>query len=191
MSETAQVLNEVQPGATAPVESVHQEVHQPQEGHHGGFPPFESHTFGSQLLWLAITFGALYFLMSRIALPRVASILETRSDRIASDLGEAQRLKLVPYLAKRLGKGHVLVLDEPTTGLHFEDVARLMTVLRRLVQGGVTIVMIEHNPDVIASADWVLELGPGAAKAGGRLLYEGPAAGLAKAEGSVMAPYLQ
>ncbi len=104
--------------------------------------------------------------------------------------GEAQRLKLVPYLAKRLVKGHVLILDEPTTGLHFEDVGRLMAVLRKLVQGGVTIVMIEHNPDVVAAADWVLELGPGAATAGGRLLYEGPAAGLKRAAGSVMAPFL-
>jgi F-type H+-transporting ATPase subunit b len=93
MSETAQVLNEIQPGATAPVESVHQEVHQAQEGHHGAFPPFEASTFASQILWLAITFGALYFLMSRVALPRVASILEVRSDRIASDLAEAQRFK--------------------------------------------------------------------------------------------------
>ena len=92
MSETAQLLNEISPGATAPVESVHQEVH--DAGHGGGaFPPFESDTFASQLLWLAITFGALYFLMSRIALPRVASILEVRSDRIATDLAEAERLK--------------------------------------------------------------------------------------------------
>jgi F-type H+-transporting ATPase subunit b len=93
MSQAAQVLNEVQPGATAPVESVHQEVHQAQDGHHGAFPPFEASTFASQILWLAISFGALYFLMSRIALPRVASILEVRSDRIASDLAEAQRFK--------------------------------------------------------------------------------------------------
>jgi F-type H+-transporting ATPase subunit b len=92
MSETAQLLNEISPGATTPVESVHQEVH--DAGHGGGaFPPFESDTFASQLLWLAITFGALYFLMSRIALPRVASILEVRSDRIATDLAEAERLK--------------------------------------------------------------------------------------------------
>jgi F-type H+-transporting ATPase subunit b len=93
MSETAQLLNEISPGATAPVESVHQEVQHANEGHGGGFPPFEADTFASQLLWLAITFGALYFLMSRIALPRVGSILEVRSDRIASDLSEAQRLK--------------------------------------------------------------------------------------------------
>src|SRR5262245_5186698 len=92
MSETAQV-HEVQPGATAPVDGVHQEVHQAEGGHGGGFPPFESHNFPSQVLWLAITFAALYFLMSRLALPRVASILETRAGRIASDLAEAQRLK--------------------------------------------------------------------------------------------------
>jgi F-type H+-transporting ATPase subunit b len=93
MSETAKVLNEVQSGVTAPVGSVHQEVHQAQEGHEGAFPPFDSNTFASQVLWLAITFAALYFLMSRLALPRVASILETRAGRIASDLAEAQRLK--------------------------------------------------------------------------------------------------
>src|SRR5690606_5660148 len=90
MTETTQLLNDISPGATVPVESVHQEVH---EQHSGGFPPFESDSFASQLLWLALTFGALYFLMSRIALPRVASILEVRSDRIASDLAEAERLK--------------------------------------------------------------------------------------------------
>jgi len=91
MSQTSQILNEISPGSTEPVESVHQELH--HDGGHGGFPPFESDSFASQLLWLALTFGALYFLMSRIALPRVATILEVRSDRIASDLAEAQRLK--------------------------------------------------------------------------------------------------
>ena len=59
----------------------------------GAFPPFDSTTFGSQLLWLAITFGLLYYLMSKVALPRIANILEVRRDRIASDLGEAERLK--------------------------------------------------------------------------------------------------
>lgn len=90
MTETAQLLNEIAPGNTEPVESVHQEVHQE---HEGAFPPFNADTFGSQLLWLALTFGALYFLMSRLALPRVASILEMRSDRIANDLAEAERLR--------------------------------------------------------------------------------------------------
>jgi F-type H+-transporting ATPase subunit b len=70
------------------------ETHVDHGGGHGGFPPFEADTFASQILWLAISFGALYFLMSRIALPRVATILEVRSDRIASDLAEAQRFKI-------------------------------------------------------------------------------------------------
>ena len=92
MPEGTNLLDEISPGATAPVESVHQEVHQ-DSGHKGAFPPFEADTFASQILWLAISFAALYFIMSRIALPRVASILEVRGDRIASDLAEAQRLK--------------------------------------------------------------------------------------------------
>lgn len=117
MSETGQILNEISPGATAPVESVHQEVHDAGHGggHEGAFPPFDSSTFSSQILWLAITFGLLYFLMSRFALPRVSSILEMRGDRIASDLAEAQRLKteteaaIASYeasLAEARGKAH-------------------------------------------------------------------------------------
>lgn len=65
----------------------------PAEHHKGGFPPFESHTFGSQLLWFAIAFGALYWLMSRVALPRVASILAERHERVTSDLDKAAKLK--------------------------------------------------------------------------------------------------
>ena len=73
----------------------HTEVagHGGHDDHGGAFPPFDSSTFGSQLLWLAITFGLLYYLMSKVALPRIANILEVRRDRIASDLGEAERLK--------------------------------------------------------------------------------------------------
>lgn len=75
------------------------DAHTEVAGHGGGhetgaaFPPFDSTTYGSQLLWLAITFGLLYYLMSKVALPRIANILEVRRDRIASDLGEAERLK--------------------------------------------------------------------------------------------------
>ena len=73
----------------------HTEVagHGGAEGGHSSFPPFDPSTFGSQLLWLAITFGLLYYMMSKVALPRIANILEVRRDRIASDLGEAERLK--------------------------------------------------------------------------------------------------
>jgi excinuclease ABC subunit A len=88
--------------------------------------------------------------------------------------GEAQRLKLVPHLAKRHGAGSLIILDEPTTGLHFEDVARLIAILRRLAGSGATIITIEHNGDVIAASDWVIELGPGAAAEGGRLVSQGP-----------------
>ena len=87
--------------------------------------------------------------------------------------GEAQRLKMVPYFSKKMGQGSVLILDEPTTGLHFEDVARLIAVMRELADAGVTLIVVEHNQEVIRSADWCLTVGPGAADAGGELVYEG------------------
>ncbi len=89
--------------------------------------------------------------------------------------GEAQRLKLVPYLGRRIDTGTVLILDEPTTGLHFADVDLLLGILRKLVNAGATVVTVEHNESVIAASDWVIELGPGAAAAGGKLVKEGPA----------------
>ena len=87
--------------------------------------------------------------------------------------GEAQRLKLVPYLARRIDAGTVLILDEPATGLHFTDVERLLVILRRLVTGGATVVTVEHNEAVIQAADWLIELGPGSAAAGGKLVRQG------------------
>jgi len=87
--------------------------------------------------------------------------------------GEAQRLKIVPYLARRIDAGTVLILDEPTTGLHFTDVERLLVILRRLVTGGATVVTVEHNEAVIQAADWSIELGPGSAAAGGKLVRQG------------------
>ncbi|MHB9033059.1 MAG: excinuclease ABC subunit UvrA [Anaerolineae bacterium] len=92
--------------------------------------------------------------------------------------GEAQRVKLAKYLGKRSLAGQLLVLDEPSTGLHPQDVAGLLLVVDRLVRHGATIVVVEHNTDIIRAADWVLDLGPGAGPAGGRLLYAGPPAGL-------------
>ncbi len=97
--------------------------------------------------------------------------------------GEAQRLKLAAELTA--GSAHeptVYVLDEPTTGLHVTDVRRLIQVMDRLVARGDTLVVVEHHPDVIRSADWVVELGPGAGDAGGQIVFEGPPQGLAKAK---------
>jgi excinuclease ABC subunit A len=88
--------------------------------------------------------------------------------------GEAQRLKLAAELTA--GSAHeptVYVLDEPTTGLHLSDVRRLIAVLERLVERGDTLVIVEHHPDVIASADWIVELGPEAGRAGGQIVFEG------------------
>ena len=87
--------------------------------------------------------------------------------------GEAQRIKLAAELG-RTGPGRTLfVLDEPTTGLHFADVERLLSVLQRLVVRGNTVVVIEHHLDVIKTADWVVDLGPEGGAAGGRILVEG------------------
>jgi excinuclease ABC subunit A len=97
--------------------------------------------------------------------------------------GEAQRLKLAAELTA--GSAHeatVYVLDEPTTGLHLSDVRRLLGVMEKLVARGDTLVVIEHHPDVIASADWVVELGPEAGEAGGRIVFEGDPRKLARAK---------
>jgi excinuclease ABC subunit A len=97
--------------------------------------------------------------------------------------GEAQRLKLAAELtAITLHEPTVYVLDEPTTGLHLSDVRRLVTVLDRLVQRGDTLVIVEHHPDVIAAADWIVELGPEGGSKGGEIVFEGPPSRLAKAK---------
>jgi excinuclease ABC subunit A len=91
--------------------------------------------------------------------------------------GEAQRIKLVYELAKRSESKTVYVLDEPTVGLHMADVEKLIRVLHRLVDAGNTVVVIEHNLDVIAEADWIVDLGPEGGDGGGRLVYQGPPEG--------------
>jgi excinuclease ABC subunit A len=105
--------------------------------------------------------------------------------------GEAQRVKLATELA-RPDTGHTLyILDEPTTGLHFHDVARLIDVLQQLVGKGNTAIVIEHNLDVVKSADWLIDLGPEGGDAGGQLVAQGPPAAVAGAKGSYTGHFLQ
>src|SRR4029079_10574573 len=87
--------------------------------------------------------------------------------------GEAQRVKLSSELSRRATGRTLYILDEPTTGLHFADIQRLLGVLQRLTDGGNTIIVIEHNLDVIKSADWIIDLGPEGGSGGGRIISEG------------------
>ena len=87
--------------------------------------------------------------------------------------GEAQRIKLASELSKRSTGHTIYVLDEPTTGLHFEDIRKLLTVLSRLVDQGNTVLVIEHNLDVIKTADWIIDLGPEGGDGGGTVVVEG------------------
>jgi excinuclease ABC subunit A len=104
--------------------------------------------------------------------------------------GEAQRVKLAKELSRRATGNTLYILDEPTTGLHFEDVRKLLEVLHALVEQGNTVVVIEHNLDVIKTADWILDLGPEGGVKGGEIVAEGVPEVVAKAKGSFTGRYL-
>ena len=104
--------------------------------------------------------------------------------------GEAQRVKLATELQRRSTGRTIYVLDEPTTGLHFEDVSKLLGVLKRLVESGNTVIVIEHNLDVIKSSDWVIDMGPEGGFRGGTVVAEGTPEQLAKVKGSYTGEFL-
>jgi excinuclease ABC subunit A len=105
--------------------------------------------------------------------------------------GEAQRVKLASFLGKGKGQGNLLfIFDEPTTGLHFHDIKKLLSSFNALIEQGHSILVIEHNTDVIRSADWVIDLGPEAGDGGGNLVYAGIPSGLKKIKESYTGKYL-
>jgi excinuclease ABC subunit A len=133
--------------------------------------------------------------------PRIARHLQTLMDvglgyvRLGQSAptlsgGEAQRVKLASELARRSTGHTIYLLDEPTTGLHFEDVRRLLVVLARLVDQGNTVLVIEHNLDVIKTADWIIDLGPEGGDGGGNIVAEGTPEQVAKVKGSHTARFL-
>ncbi|MFQ5675184.1 MAG: ATP-binding cassette domain-containing protein, partial [bacterium] len=105
--------------------------------------------------------------------------------------GEAQRVKLSTELSKVSTSQTLYILDEPTTGLHFEDIKMLLSVLNRLVDKGNTVIVIEHNLDVIKTADYIIDLGPEGGDEGGRIIAEGPPEKVAGTKGSYTADFLR
>ena len=135
-------------------------------------------------------------------IPRIRNKLQTLQDvglgyirlgQPATQLsgGEAQRVKLATELSKRATGKTLYILDEPTTGLSFEDCAQLLKVLHRLVETGNTVILIEHHIDLIKSADWIIDLGPGAGDKGGEMVCEGTPAQITNFESSQTGHYLK
>jgi excinuclease ABC subunit A len=105
--------------------------------------------------------------------------------------GEAQRVKLASFLIREQAKGHIVfIFDEPTTGLHFHDIQKLLKAINALVEKGHSVLVVEHNMEVIKSADWIIDLGPEGGAEGGYLVYEGEPAGLVKVKSSYTGKYL-
>ncbi len=105
--------------------------------------------------------------------------------------GESQRMKLAAELSRPSTGRTLYILDEPTTGLHFEDIQVLLGVLDRLVEAGNTVIIIEHNLDVLKSVDWLIDMGPEGGRRGGRIVAVGTPEQLASDPASVTGPYLK
>jgi excinuclease ABC subunit A len=105
--------------------------------------------------------------------------------------GEAQRVKLAAHLSQATSEGTLYIFDEPTTGLHFDDIAKLLEAFERLLRAGGSILIIEHNLEVIRRADWVIDLGPEGGDGGGRIVAEGTPEEIARVDASYTGQYLR
>jgi excinuclease ABC subunit A len=105
--------------------------------------------------------------------------------------GEAQRIKIAAHLASHSGERLLYILDEPTTGLHFDDIAKLLAAFRKLLEAGHTLAVIEHNLDVIKTADWIVDLGPEGGEEGGEVIAMGTPERVAEVPASHTGRYLQ
>src|SRR4029453_1182473 len=143
--------------------------------------------------------GAVAFFSSEPVLQRRLKVLQEvglgylRLGQPATKLsgGEAQRLKIAAELAAKPTTDHLFILDEPTTGLHLDDVRKLLVVLNRLVDAGNTVLVVEHHLDVIKTADWVIDLGPEGGAAGGEIVAEGTPEQVAQNVGSYTGKFLR
>jgi excinuclease UvrABC ATPase subunit len=160
------------------------------------------HRFGgrdiSEVLAMAVTEAEHFFGSGKAHTPAAHAILQRLTDiglgylSLGQPLtslsgGERQRLKLATHMSE---KGGVYVLDEPTTGLHLADVEHLLGVLDRLVDTGKSVIVIEHHRAVMAHADWIIDLGPGAGHDGGRIVFEGTPTDLVAARSTLTAEHL-
>jgi excinuclease ABC subunit A len=142
---------------------------------------------------------AIRFFAGKAPLVRKLRVLESiglgylRLGQSATSLsgGEAQRIKLASFISKATTKNSLFVFDEPTTGLHFDDIRRLLAAFDRLVSNGHSVLVIEHNLDVIKTADWIIDLGPEGGEAGGNIVFEGTPEDIAECEASYTGRALQ
>ena len=152
----------------------------------------------SEVLAMSVAEAAAFFGSGEAHTPAAVAVLDRLADvglgylRLGQPLttlsgGERQRLKLATHLA---GTGGVYVLDEPTSGLHLADVAQLLGLLDRLVDAGKSVIVIEHHQAVMAHADWIIDLGPGAGHDGGRIVFEGTPADLVAAPSTLTGEHL-
>ncbi len=151
----------------------------------------------AQFLDMSVSYAAEFFKKHPLIYEKLKTMEQVglgylRLGQSATDLsgGEAQRIKLATELARKSNGNTLYILDEPTIGLHFKDVERLLSVLNSLVDKGNTVLVVEHNLDIIKSSDWVIELGPEGGEKGGRIIFEGMPIKLKKNKKSPTAKYL-